>query len=293
MGRDFFDRFSVSRDAFCEASDALGVDLRALCFDEDPRLDRTEFTQPAILTTEIAMVRALRAEYGLAPTYFGGHSLGEYTALCAAGVLPLGVAARVVRRRGALMQAAAPEGAGAMIAVTSPGIGSRDVAADLRGLEVDLANRNSPDQIVLSGEARAVAGATVRLTEVLAECEHEIVPLNVSAPFHSRAMRAIEEDLRAALADASSRFVPSRADVVTSNLTGTFHGKTLDLLIDRLVAQASHAVEWIANMRALARVAGRLYEIGPHRPLRGFFRAMGHEVVSITSVRSIGKELFT
>jgi len=94
MAKDFFDRFACARDAFAEASDALGLDVAALCFEEDPRLDRTEFTQPAILTAEVAMTRAL-AELGLAPAWFGGHSLGEYTALCAAGVLPLGEAARL------------------------------------------------------------------------------------------------------------------------------------------------------------------------------------------------------
>src|SRR5215472_17390267 len=98
MAKDFCDRFAVSRDVFAEASDALALDVAALCFDEDPRLDLTEFTQPAILTAGIAMWRALGTEFGLSASRFGGHSLGEYTALCAAGVIPLRVAVQLVRR---------------------------------------------------------------------------------------------------------------------------------------------------------------------------------------------------
>ena len=287
MGRDFFERYAVAREAFAEANEALGLDLSAVCFGEDPRLDRTEFTQPAILVTEIAMLRALREEAGFAPAYFGGHSLGEYTALCAAGVVPLDVAARLVRQRGALMQAAVPDGEGAMIAVSSPGVASRDLGADFTGIDIDVANRNSPDQIVLSGHKDAVERAAARAEECLAGIEHDVIRLNVSAPFHSRAMQAIEGDLRDGITRASSRLVPERAAVVTSNLTGTFHGTALAPLVSALVGQAAGTVDWIANMHALANVAATIYEVGPHRPLRGFFRAIGRDVVSITSVKSV------
>ena len=291
MGRDFFERYSVARDAFAEANDALGLDLGAICFGEDPRLDRTEFTQPAILVTEIAMLRVLREEAGLTPACFGGHSLGEYTALCAAGVMPLDVAVRLVRQRGALMQAAVPEGEGAMIAVMAPGIAARDLAADFAGIDVDVANRNSPDQIVLSGHKDAIELAIARVPERLVGIEHEVARLNVSAPFHSRAMHAIDAELRDGLTRASSQLVPERASVVTSNLTGAFHGTTLAPLVDALVGQAGGTVDWIANMHALSGVATTIYEVGPHRPLRGFFRAIGRDVVSITSARSIEKGL--
>jgi malonyl CoA-acyl carrier protein transacylase len=106
MGRDVFERFAVAREVFERASDALSLDLREICFGDDPRLDRTEFTQPAILTTEIAMLRAVEEGTGLSFAYFGGHSLGEYTALCAAGAMELEDAVRLVRRRGACMQTA-------------------------------------------------------------------------------------------------------------------------------------------------------------------------------------------
>src|SRR5258708_21690905 len=121
MARDFYERFAISRDVFVEASDALGLDMAALCFDDKPRLDLTEFTQPAILAAEMAMLRPLEREFGVSASLFGGHSLGEYTALCAAGAIPLEVAVKLVRRRGALMQAVVPPGEGARGAVCSAG----------------------------------------------------------------------------------------------------------------------------------------------------------------------------
>ncbi len=287
MGRDFFERFAVARETYAEASDALGTDLPALCFGDDARLDLTEFTQPAILVTEIAMLRSLREELGLAPAVFGGHSLGEYTALCAAGALPLDAAARLVRRRGALMQAAVPEGHGAMIAVLSAGVAERDLAVDFAGIDVDVANRNSPDQIVLSGPTEAIGLAAARAEDVLRGLEHSVVRLNVSAPFHSRAMRSIEDRLRAELDAVTPKLVPEHAARVTSNLTGTFHVPALGPIVDALVGQASGTVDWIANMLALAQAASTIYEVGPHRPLRGFFRAIGRDVVSVMSTRNL------
>jgi [acyl-carrier-protein] S-malonyltransferase len=291
MARDFHTRFAVSRDAFTEASDALGLDVAALCFEEDERLDRTEYTQPAILTAEIAMMRALDAEFGLRPSYFGGHSLGEYTALCAAGVLPLSTAVRLVRKRGALMQDAVPIGAGAMVAVIADGIAERGLAGALSDLDVDLANSNSITQVVLSGERTAIDRAQVRVAELFAGAPHEIVPLNVSAPFHSRMMRGIEAPFRAALDAVASELHPERASIVTSNLTGGFHRPELDALCDALTRQLSGTVDWIGNMRALASVATAIYEVGPSRPLRGFFKAAGREVTAIVSVVSAERGL--
>lgn len=291
MAKDFCEHFAASREAFVEASDALGLDVAALCFKEDPRLDQTEFTQPAILTAEIAMLRALSAELGLRPVWFGGHSLGEYTALCAAGVLPLSAAVRIVRRRGALMQHAVPEGAGAMAAVIAPGVAARDLARALAGLGVDVANRNSAEQVVLSGPTAAIAAATGRLDVLLAGTEHEIVRLNVSAPFHSAMMRGVEPALRATLEEASGQIVPERAKAVTSNLTGDFHDGTMAGLVDALVRQVSSPVEWIANMRALSRVADEIYEVGPNRPLQKFFRTVGVEAKPIISVRAAERVL--
>ncbi len=289
MARDFHTRFASSRDAFVEASDALNFDVAALCFEADPRLDQTEYTQPAILTAEIAMHRALESEFGLRAKYYGGHSLGEYTALCAAGVISLSTAVQLVRRRGALMQSAVPLGEGAMLAVISEGIADRDLAAELAasGVDgVDVANRNSINQVVLSGARETIDRAAVRVAEILTGIPHEIVPLNVSAPFHSRMMRGIHADFRAALGAAAHELKPDRAATVTSNLTGAFHQPELAPILDALTRQLSGTVDWIGNMRALSSVADTIYEVGPNRPLRGFFKSEGRDVTAIVSVRS-------
>jgi len=285
MAKDFFDAFAVSRDVFTEASDTLGLDLRAICFGGDERLDRTEFTQPAILVAEMAMLRAMQAQLGFSPTAFGGHSLGEYTALCAAGALPLASAVRVVRARGALMQAAVPVGEGAMIAVIGAGVGERDLLAGLGEDDVDVANRNSKDQVVLSGGSGAIA----RVSRVLVETGLEVVPLNVSAPFHSRRMRAIEPAFRELLDELAPLLARDRATAVTSNLRGGFHRP--DDLLDALTEQISGTVDWVANMRALQGVADKIYEVGPNRPLRGFFKSVGRDITSIVSVKVAQREL--
>ena len=285
MARDFHDRFPVSRRTFEEASDALGLDVATLCFEDGDRLDQTEFTQPALVTAEIAMMRALEQELGFRATYFGGHSLGEYSALCAAGALPLASTVRLVRRRGALMQGAVPIGEGAMVAVIAEGIAERDLCSVLEGLDVDVANRNSAKQIVLSGPRASIERASARLDEHLKDVPHELVPLNVSAPFHSRMMRGIERELRAEL-EGLHTFVPEAAAVVVSNLHGGFHRPERASIIDALTRQVSGTVDWIANMHALCGVATEIYEVGPSRPLRGFFSTLGREVTTIVSVKA-------
>jgi malonyl CoA-acyl carrier protein transacylase len=286
MARDFCDTFAASRAVFAEASDALGLDVSALCFDEDPRLDLTEFTQPAILTAEIAMLRALQGEFGLAGSLFGGHSLGEFTALCAAGAIPFDVAVKLVRRRGALMQAAVPAGEGAMVAVKGAGIAALELAAALDAEGVDVANENSPDQVVLSGPQAAMERACDRTRELAKGIDVEFVTLTVSAPFHSRRMRAVEGDFRVALDEAAPRLSPAKASVVTSNFRGGFHTGLEGDLLDALERQIGGTVRWTANMRALAPLADRIFEVGPGRPLRGFFKSLGIEVTSILSSKA-------
>lgn len=289
MARDFHERFAVSRAVFEEASEALGLDLAALCFEDSDQLDLTEFTQPAILTAEIAMLRALEQELGFAATHYGGHSLGEYTALTAAGALPLASAVRLVRRRGALMQAAVPAGEGAMSAVIGSGIVDRIASVELDDLGVDVANKNSVDQVVISGPTAGIATAEQRIEAELSGSEHQVVRLNVSAPFHSRMMRGIEPEFRRELDSASSGFSPERSTVVTSNLRGGFH-RPEDML-DALVGQISGTVDFIANMRALAAAAERVVEVGPNKPLRRFFSTLGVDVTSIINVRGAEKAL--
>jgi [acyl-carrier-protein] S-malonyltransferase len=279
MARDFHGEFQAARDAFAEASEASGLDLAAISFGDDERLNLTEYTQPCILTAEIAMLAVLRSEMGLEAGWFGGHSLGEYTALVAAGVLGLGDAARLVRRRGALMQQAVPAGEGAMLAVIGRGLDLEELRAALEGLEVDAANHNSSSQIVVSGSAAGVEKAKERL----AAKGRRLVPLNVSAPFHSRLMRSVEpafaEDLAAVKIDAA------RAPHVASNYTGGFHAAEPAAVRDALVKQISGTVRWVDDMRALAEQASRIVEVGPGRPLSGFFKDVGVTVDAITDLR--------
>lgn len=283
MARDFHDQFSAARDVFAEASAAVGLDLAALCFGEDERLNLTEYTQPCILTAEIAMLRVLRSEFGIDGRTFAGHSLGEYTALVAAGVVDLAEAVRLVRRRGALMQEAVPPGVGAMLAVIGEGLDLERLRARLDGLEVDAANHNSPSQIVVSGRAGDVEKARERLESDGRRC----VPLNVSAPFHSRFMRGVEEKFAPTLSETVLR--PENAPQVASNYLGTFHPVDATGIRENLVRQISGTVRWVDNMRELAARAERIIEVGPGRPLSGFFREIGVSTVSIMNLKGAEK----
>jgi len=291
MGRDFLERFQTSRRVYAEASDAVGFDLAALCFGEDERLGLTEYSQPAILTTQIAMVCALAEGWGLAAQRFGGHSLGEYTALVAAGVIPLADAVRIVRERGRMMQQAVPFGEGCMLAVVGEGLDRAAVNARLDGLRVSVANDNSPGQLVLSGPIADVQAAGECVTTDASCGVDKVVELEVSAPFHSWMMASIEPAFAEVLEKASGAWDTSRAGCVTSNLTGGFHDSDAAGIRERLVGQLSGTVRWRDNMTTLAAEPASIFEVGPSRPLRGFFRSVGVDVVSVVDLRSAERAL--
>lgn len=283
MAKDFYAEFPVSRRTFEEASDAIAEDLRTICFHEDLRLGLTEYTQPAILTAEIAMFRALHEEFGLTPDRFGGHSLGEYAALVAAGVIPLAEAVQMVRERGRRMQEAVPVGQGAMTAVLAPQIDVPNVQAALEGLVVDIANHNSPQQLVLSGRSADIEEAEERMRTVVPGVR--LRRLTVSAPFHSRLMQPIEDGFRIVLEGSAITWSPDHSGKVVSNYSGSLYpsGDTA-ALVEGLARQLSGAVRWADNMAVLASGADRIIEIGPKRPLRGFFRIIGVSVDAITNL---------
>ena len=291
MGRDFDAQFAASRGVYEEASDAVDFDLRRLCFDGDERLALTEYAQPAILATEIAMLRGLADAAGIHGAQFGGHSLGEYTALVAAGALPLDAAVRIVRERGRLMQDAVGVAQGRMVALIGDTLGRAAIDRALVDLRVAVANDNAPDQVVLSGLVDDVRAAERCLAEGAGGPMLRLVPLDVSAPFHSRLMAPIEPAFAAVLELASARWDASNAPLVTSNLTGGFHDADVAALRSRLVHQISATVRWRRNMHALTERPTRVIEIGPARPLRGFFKAIGVSVESITDVRSAERVL--
>lgn len=290
MGKDFYDAIPVCRQTYEEASDALGMDVAAICFEEDSRLHLTEYTQPCIVTAEVAMIRGLAQKFGFQAEYFGGHSLGEFTALTVAGVMPFADTVRIVRQRGKLMQEAVPVGLGSMAAVISDGLDVDALKKALTDLPLDIANINSASQVVISGEAAALPEAENRVKALFAAPKTcRFVQLNVSAPFHSRFMKTIEGPFAETLKKFSGSFNGQGASRVTSNFQGTFHVASTDAVIQNLVCQLSNSVRWRDNMQALAAVAERIFEIGPGRPLRDFFKSVGVTCESVTGLSAAEK----
>ncbi|QSQ25571.1 PfaD family polyunsaturated fatty acid/polyketide biosynthesis protein [Pyxidicoccus parkwayensis] len=280
MGADFYKQWPVARRTFEEACDAAGENLVQLCFEKDPRLHLTEFTQPCILTMEIAAWRAVVEAFGLQATVFGGHSLGEYSALVAAGAIPFADAVRLVRRRGALMQQAVPQGKGAMAALVADDLEKSGALRIAKAAGAEVANHNSLAQVVISGTAESIDRAKRELAEALPSLN--FVPLQVSAPFHSSLMRSIEAEFRAYLESFARGFRPELAARVTSNFTGDFYEARS--LTENLVQQIAGSVRWLDNMRAIGARAKRIYEIGPGAPLMKFFQTLGRTVTPMTKV---------
>ena len=287
MGKDFYDNIPVSRDTYHEASDILGWDVAALCFGEDERLNLTEYAQPCILATEMAMFRGLCSLYDFTPEYFGGHSLGEYTALVAADVLPFSEALKIVRDRGHLMQRATPVGTGGMAAVIADDLDLDAVRSALNGLPIDIANDNSVSQVVVSGMSSAMPETEKKLKESIGDSRSfRFIPLNVSAPFHSRFMGAARETFGEILCGIETKLRSANAKKVTSNFTGLFHSDSRSEIIDKMVSQLNNTVQWRKNMETLADSATSIFEIGPSRPLRGFFKTLDLTCQSITTFSS-------
>lgn len=285
MGLDFVRHYPVAQAVFDEASEVLGMDMQALMEDED-RLQLTEFAQPAILTTEIAMYRSLQEQYKLEPEVFGGHSLGEYSALVAAGVIPFRVAVKAVHLRGQMMQSASPAGIGGMVALISDELPLGAIEAISKENDIDIANDNSPAQLVLSGEKSRLEQVMDRLRDLFHGKEFRTVALEVSAPFHSRHMATMEKSFRDFLESAKGQFSTTNLSRVVSNVSGKFHTPDLDKLIDLLTRQISGRVNWRHNMQELVSRASGVLEIGPGRPLGGFFKTMLVSVASVIDLRS-------
>ena len=251
---------------FEEASDGAGVDLWALSQGgPEEMLNRTEYTQPALLAAGIAVWRLWQAQGGMQPSMLAGHSLGEYTALVAAGALSLKDGAHLVRIRGQLMQEAAPAGVGAMAAV----LGADDAVVEAACVEasgaqvVVPANYNSPGQIVIGGDAAAVDRALALLQ---AQGVRKAVKLAVSVPSHTPLMREAANRLAQAMAGMawSQPALP-----VVQNVDAAVHA-SLDDIRDALVRQLYLPVQWTACVQALAaRGVGRVGECGPGKVLAG------------------------
>ena len=289
MGKALFDAFPEARAVFQSADDALAEPLSRLCFEgPESELVLTRNTQPAILTTSIAAHAVWSARGGPA-AFVAGHSLGEYSALVAAGALSLPDAVRVVRARGTFMQEAVPAGTGAMAAVL--GLDAEVVTricAEVAGNEVvSPANFNSPEQTVIAGHATAVERAGAKLREAGAK---RVVPLAVSAPFHT----ALMEPAKARLAEVLARCTVSapRMPVVT-NVEAAPNADAARV-VPLLLAQVSAPVRWVESVRALA-AAGvtRVVELGPGRVLGGLVKRISRdiEVLNVEDPASLEKSL--
>ena len=276
MGKDLFDNFTSAREVFEAADEALGFSLSEMCFDGDEAdLQLTANTQPAILTVSVAAFHAAMAEGMPVPEFVAGHSLGEYSALVAAGVLDFADAVQTVRKRGTYMQEAVPVGVGAMAAILGLDVATIEAgcAEAAQGKVCSPANINSPSQVVIAGNAEAVDRACEILKEKGAK---RAIKLNVSAPFHCALMMPAQERLAADLAkleygafefpifhnvDAASN---SDSSLVAANLT----------------QQVSSPVRWlqtIENMKASG--VEKFIEIGPGKVLTGLVRQIDKEAV--------------
>jgi [acyl-carrier-protein] S-malonyltransferase len=270
MGRDLYEKFSIARQTFEEADEALGFSISKLCFEgPEEQLKLTEFTQPAIFTVSIAALRVL-AEKGVTPGYVAGHSLGEYSANVAAGVLSVTDAVRALRSRGQFMQDAVSPGRGAMAAVLgmTPEDAAKicaDAAAET-GEVVSAANFNSPEQTVISGAAAAVERASAFARERGAK---KVVALAVSAPFHCALMQPAQDRLAPLLQEIpfADAHVPVAVNVDAALVTSG------PALRDALVRQVTGAVRWVECVRLLiAQTPTHFIEVGPGKVLSGLMR---------------------
>lgn len=283
MGQDFYEQTETGKQVFDLATDILGFSVPELCFTKNDRLDITEYTQAAMVTTSIAMTKVLE-EKGVKPDVAAGLSLGEYCALYAAGAMTEKDAIATVRQRGILMQEAVPVGQGAMAAILAMDAAAiEEVIADMDG--VQIANYNCPGQIVISGKKEAVETACEKLKEAGAK---RAVMLNVSGPFHSQMLTGAGEKLGGVLEqiDIHELQIPYVANVTAEYVTDAEQIKPL------LMKQVSSSVRWEQSVRAmLADGVDTFIEIGPGKTLAGFMRKIDRtvKVLNIEKLEDVAK----
>jgi [acyl-carrier-protein] S-malonyltransferase len=276
MGRALFERSNAAREVFEAADAALGRPISKLCFEgPDSELALTFNTQPAIVTTSIAVLAAVRERYPelLLPAFAAGHSLGEYSALVASGALALADAVRLVELRGRAMQEAVPEGAGAMAAILGGDRAAIEaLCADAReGDVLEPANFNAPSQVVISGTAQAVARASALATER----KLKAIALNVSAPFHCSLMAPAARKVAAALTQIA---FAAPAFPVVSNVDAE-PNQSAETLQRALVRQVDSAVLWEQSVLSMAESGvTHALELGPGKVLQGLARRIDKRV---------------
>ena len=274
MAKDFYDSFEDSKKVFDEADDVLDIELKKICFEENDDINKTEYTQPAMVAAEVAIYEHLK-NAGLKADVFAGLSLGEYSALVAAGAMTLADGIKTVRRRGILMQNEVPLGMGGMAAVIAMDADKIAEICENTPGKVQIANYNCPGQIVISGEAEAVKAASAALAEAGAK---RVIPLNVSGPFHSQMLVPAGEKLYDFLqgVDVAEGFAPYYCNADAEEITDAAKVKEL------LKRQVYSSVRWqqtIENM--IADGVDTFIEVGPGKTLTGFMKKSYREVKSI------------
>lgn len=274
MGQDFYENSASAKEVYDMASEALkdtmDIDMKDLCFHENDKLDLTEYTQAALVTTCLAMTRVVE-EAGIHPDVTAGLSLGEYCAIAAAGGMKEADAIRLVRKRGLLMQNTVPAGEGAMCAVL--GMTGEAIEAVIAGMDgVTVANYNCPGQIVITGVTKAVEEAADKLKEAGAK---RTVMLNVSGPFHSPMLAEAGRELAVVLesVELSPLKIPYVTNVTAETVKDIAETKAL------LAKQVSSSVRWQQSMEnMIADGVDTFVEIGPGKTLAGFMRKINRDV---------------
>ncbi len=287
MGKSLAENFETARETFRQADEALGFELSQLCFEgPEDELKLTENTQPALLAVSVAAWRVLRAETAT-PDFVAGHSLGEYSALVAAGSLDFADALRLVRKRGRYMQEAVPPGVGAMAALLRLPAGKLDeiLASAAQSELVTVANLNSPDQVVIAGHKAAVERA---MELAKAAGAKRVVPLPVSAPFHCPLMQPAQERLRADLDTVEFR----ELKIPLINNWQAAEVRTGSEAREGLYQQVPNTVRWVESMERLAASGvDRWFEVGAGSVLTGLLRTIvpGSKCISFGEARDIEK----
>ncbi|MGE5396478.1 MAG: ACP S-malonyltransferase [Chitinophagales bacterium] len=263
MGKEICQQYKEAAEVFARADEALGYQMSTICFEgPQEKLDKTCITQPALLTTSIALVKVLEA-HGLEPDLTAGLSLGEYTALVAASALDFEDAVRLVEYRGSLMQTAVPPGEGAMAAII--GLNDLVIAGVCAGYEgiVDVANYNCPGQVVISGETEAVTSVSA----ILRQEGGKVIPLKVSVPSHCRLMEKAAGKLEERLNQVNWR-QPTVGVVSNVNARENSSSDYKELLVHQLYSP----VKWEQSVRYMMDRVDCLLEVGPGGVLSGFIK---------------------
>ena len=270
MGEDFYRSSPQAARLFDEAGEAIGLDMKALCFEKNDLLDQTEYTQAALVTTYLAISRELE-QRGIKPDITAGLSLGEYAAIAVAGAMSDLEAIRLVRKRGMLMQHTVPAGEGAMCAILA--LDEKKIEEVLDEIpDVTIANYNCPGQIVITGKTEAVKTAAEKLKEAGAR---RTLMLNVSGPFHSPMLKAAEKDLRQELEQIQFKKlqIPYVTNVNAQKITEESE------IADLLVRQMYSPVRWMQSMQTLIEdQVDTFIEIGPGKTLEGFLKKIDKNV---------------